>query len=875
MALTIATPAPDARDLLRHEEAIARAAAISGARYDLQIELAAGAATFSGQIVAEFDLAAGFDPRAAFFCFRGRTIASLRVNGTEIDRPEWNGYRLYLPAAALRGGARNRVEVAWENQYDEGGDGLFRFVDPEDGCEYVYTNFEPYESHRLAPLFDQPDIKARLTLRVLAPAHWTVLANGEESSRGAADASGRVLHSFAETPPLSSYLFALAAGDFVGTRAEVEVPGRAAKVPVGLWSRRSQERYLSHDLFQRFTAQAFAYYGELFGREYPFDKLDHLYAPEFATGAMENVGLIIYNENYLFRSAPTPSDVTDLGEVVFHEIAHMWFGNLVTMRWWDDLWLNESFATYVSYLALTEGSDFPGGWREFNVQLKRWALAEDDAPTTHPIAGSVADTDQTFLNFDGITYGKGGAVLKQLGARLGRAGFSAGLRLHFQRHAFGNATLDEFLASLQEGSGVDLATWSHQWLRTSGPNRLGAIVEPGPRDTIGRLTVTQEVASGDPVLRQHLLKVALLRPAAGGAVAIESHELLLDGASAEIPSAAGSPLPLAVVPNHEDLAVGKLALDPTTLRFAEARLEAIPDGLLRQVLWTAIWELVRDGRYDPRDYAELLIARLPEEPEAAIVQQVAESTIGALLLRWLPDGERESYGSRIVAAARRRLERGGGAGLRIVWSRILVIAAVTPRDVEAGWEIASGQTPLEGVEIDQDHRWALLIRGASFGATATAERLRAEARRDPSDRGARALLTAAAAEPSVATKRSTWERMFTPSAYGSVKKALAAAAGFAWPWQRELLVPYIEKVPVAYLQLGSADATFSRDLMTRAASFATWGDPERLLAATGDLLERIERPESGLARVDAARLRRFTLMERDTLSRIARSRRRA
>jgi len=271
------------------------------------------------------------------------------------------------------------------------------------------------------------------------------------------------------------------------------------------------------------TEQAFLYFGALFGREYPFDKLDHVFAPEFATGAMENVGLIIYHEQYLFRSRPTASDITSLTEVVFHEIAHMWFGNLVTMRWWDDLWLNESFATYVSYLCLTEGAPYPDAWRDFNVQLKGWALREDDAPTTHPIAGSVLDTDQTFLNFDGITYGKGGAVLKQLGARLGREGFAAGLRLYFQRHAFANATLADFLAALEEGSGVPLADWSAQWLRTSGPNRFAAEVAEGPGGSIASLSVRQEVVSGDPVLRQHLMRIALIYPDRSG-VRIEGHE---------------------------------------------------------------------------------------------------------------------------------------------------------------------------------------------------------------------------------------------------------------------------------------------------------------------------------------------------------------
>lgn len=870
MPLTISSPAPEARDLLTQAEAAARAAAVSGVSYSIRLGLTAGSTSFTGRADIRFTLSqSAVGP--IFLCFRGRTIQTMRLNGSDVATPAWNGYRLTLDQGLLKRGAENRLEVEYENAFDTGGDGVFRFVDPEDSAEYIYTNFEPYEAHRMAPLFDQPDIKARLTLEVLAPSEWMVMANGAERAAGPVEADGRMLRTFAETPPLSTYLFAMTAGAFVGERRELRLPGRAEAIPVGLWSRRSLAAHLEHDRFHEMTEQAFLYFGALFGREYPFDKLDHVFCPEFNVGAMENVGLITYTERYVFRSTPTASDVTDLAEVVFHEIAHMWFGNLVTMRWWDDLWLNESFATYVSYLCLTEGAPYPDAWRDFNVQLKAWALREDDAPTTHPIAGSVLDTDQTFLNFDGITYGKGGAVLKQLGARLGREGFAAGLRLYFQRHAFANATLADFLSALEEGSGVPLADWSAQWLRTSGPNRFAAEVAEGPGGNIASLSVRQEIVSGDPVLRQHLMRIALIYPDRSG-VRIEGHELLLDGERAHVPSATGRPIPLAVIPNHDDLAVGKIALDAATIRFAAERLEEIPDGLLRQVTWSAVWELVRDGSFNASDFAALLVARLPEEPDASIVQQIVESTLGPLLLRYLPDGERERWGSRIVEVARARLARGGDEGTRIVWSRILVLASVTPRDVEESWQVAAGETPLEGVEIDQDHRWALLIRGASHGLPQSASRLRAETERDPSDRGERALLSAAAAEPSIPAKRVAWEKILTPNGHGSVRRTLAAAAGFAWPWQRELLAPYQPLLADALQTLGSSDVTFARDWF-RAASFGLWGDPAGLLEVADKLIDRLGDPKSGVPPVDAARLRRFTLTERDALVRILRQQR--
>jgi aminopeptidase N len=299
-------------------------------------------------------------------------------------------------------------------------------------------------------------------------------------------------------------------------------------------------------------------------------------------------------------------------------------------------------------------------------------------------------------------------------------------------------------------------------------------------------------------------------------------------------------------------------------------MEAIPDGLLRQLTWMAIYELVRDGRYPAARYAQLLIDRLPHEVDSSIVQGVVESTMSGLLLRYLPDGERERWGSLIVDAARARLARGGSEGMRIVWSRVMVMASVTPRDVEETWQVAVGETPLDGVEIDQDHRWSLLVRAASFGAPNSAERLAAEAQRDPSDRGERALLAAEAATPNVAAKRAAWARILRSDGYGSVRKTLAAASGFAWPWQHELLAPYVAQIPTALLTLGSADATFARDLVTRSASLGLWGAPASMLAAVDALLANIADPAHGIPPVDAARLRRFALLERDGLIRFLR-----
>ena len=375
------------------------------------------------------------------------------------------------PDAARAGCSRttNVVRVQYVNDYDRTGDGFHRFVDPEDGEEYVYTNFEPYEAHRLFPCFDQPDIKGRYTFTVTAPADWLVLANSPVESSDATD-DGRTRHRFAQTELFSSYLVALVGGPYVARRVDHN------GLQLGLFARRSMERYLeeqSPEIFE-LTGQGLDFYADLFAQPYPFAKYDQIFVPEYNSGAMENVGLVTYNEAYLFRDPATINERLDRGETFLHELAHMWFGNLVTMRWWDDLWLNESFATYISYLALTEATRFTNAWKVFNADIKRWAYQTDQLPTTHPIAGAADDTEIAFLIFDGITYGKGASVLKQLVKYIGPDAFRDGMRLYFRRHGWSNATLEDFLTCLEEGSGRDLDEWAQLWLRTASLNTLAA-----------------------------------------------------------------------------------------------------------------------------------------------------------------------------------------------------------------------------------------------------------------------------------------------------------------------------------------------------------------------------------------------------------------
>ncbi|MDQ3881405.1 MAG: aminopeptidase N, partial [Chloroflexota bacterium] len=532
--MTTTMAAAPARDALTRVEAEARAARVRNAAYELAIDLTAGATTYRGDVILRFDVVAPGEP--LFLEFRGRRIERFEING-EAAEPDWRGYRIAVPEELVRD--RTTVRVVYENAYDRTGDGLHHYVDPEDGEEYLYSNFEPYDAHRLFPCFDQPDIKADYRLTVTAPADWVVVGNSPEES--AEPVPGRrTRHVFEGTERFSTYLFALVAGPYEA------VYRNHRGIRLGIYSRRALARYLDPDEIFDVTAAGIDFYAQLFDTPYRFGKYDQLFCPEFNIGAMENVGAVTISERYIFRDPATETQRQERAELVLHELAHMWFGNLVTLRWWDDLWLNESFATYVSFLAIDEATRFTGAWKSF-ADIKRWAYRQDALVTTHPISADAPDTDTAFLNFDGITYGKGAAVMKQLVATIGREAFHEGLRHYFRRHAFANASLADFLAALEEGSGRSLANWSSLWLETASLNTLTA-EWASAGGTIERFGIRQTAPPAHPVLRPHALEVGLGRESADGSLAVEAIPATIDGAFTDVPAAVRRPAPAFVFP---------------------------------------------------------------------------------------------------------------------------------------------------------------------------------------------------------------------------------------------------------------------------------------------------------------------------------------
>ena len=770
-------------NVLTEVEAQERAGRVSDVGYSLSLSLTKGAPTYEGSVAVRFAMA---DPSVGTFLdCTSKSIDSLTVNGAAVEvRHERN--RLYLEGSAL--GSENVVEIAYTNEYDHIGAGLHQFVDPEDGEEYLYTHFEPYDAHRLLPCFDQPDIKASLDLTVTAPSEWEVAANYPVvSSSDAGD--GRTRHAFTETPRISTYLFAFIAGPY--KRYEDTWSDAAGETSLGVLCRESIAPYFDPDEFFQVTRDGLTFFSEFFDFRYPFDKYDQVFVPEFNMGAMENVGCITFSERMIFRDPPTEIQRLNRAEVVLHEMAHMWFGDLVTMRWWNDLWLNESFATYMAYLAMehaTRWSD--SAWSAFHARMKAWAYEQDQLPTTHPIAGEVPDTDATFLNFDGITYGKGAAVLKQLVAFIGADGFRDGMRDYFRTHAWGNTTLSEFLAALERGSGRELGRWSELWLESAGVNTIAPQWEVA-EGSVNSFTIQQSAPAEHPTLRPHRTEIAVYDRSDAGPQLRDAQPVDIDGASTVIEELSGMPAPAAVFPNHDDHAFAKIALDEHTLEFVRDELDRFPDGFQRLLLWHTLWDMVRDQQFSAADYASLATAKLASEGTLEIAQTVAYNALHAVG-SYLPDELRLESAAGLYAFAREQLFATSEPDFRIMWSRVMLSSAQNVDHIAEALALVDHGTGIDGYELDQDMRWSLITKATAYGVAGGFERLEAELERDGSDRGRRAAEQIRTSRADAAVKSEAWAR-YQEDTDISLQMQTASMHGFWWRPQAELLAPYIDR----------------------------------------------------------------------------------
>ncbi|MEU2350084.1 aminopeptidase N [Modestobacter sp. NPDC049651] len=839
---------------LTRDDAAARAALLSVSSYDLSLDVTdgsgrAGKETFRSVTTVRFTAAT---PGAeTSIDLVAEQVRSATLNGTELDV---SGYTeeggLRLPDLA----AENELVVDADCRYSRTGEGLHWFQDPEDEQVYLYSHFEPAEAKRMFACFDQPDLKAAFTLHVTAPFDWQVISNSGERTLEAGESGSQLVH-FAPTKRISTYLVALVAGPYA------RVTDLHDGIPLGIFCRASLAQHLDPDEIFGVTKAGFDFYHRVFDYPYPFDKYDQLFVPEFNAGAMENAGAVTILEDYVFRSKTSRARYERRAETILHELAHMWFGDLVTMRWWDDLWLNESFATYISTLCQAEATQYTTAWTTFANTEKAWAYAQDQLPSTHPIAADMVDVAAVEVNFDGITYAKGASVLKQLVAYVGRDEFLAGIRRYFRKHEYGNTTLADLLGPLSESTGRDLSAWAEQWLQTSQVNTLRPVYELDAEGRYATFAIEQTAVAEHPVLRRHRLAVGLYTAGPDGLTRTHRVELDVDGARTEVAELVGHPAADLVLVNDDDLTYAKLRLDERSLATLRERIGELPDSLPRALCWSAAWDMTRDGELAAREWVQLVLAGIDAETEISVVQSLLLRVQTALASfadpAWAPTGW--ALLADKALAALQTAEPGSDAQLQ--WSRTLAAAARSDEHVAALRGLLDGSLQVEGLAVDADARWAFLHGLVAVGAAGDAE-IDAEAERDATATGERRAATARALRPTAASKAETWERAFTDE---SIPNAVheAMVAGFWHPAQAELTAPYVERY------FADIDAIWERRPGEIAKNAVEYLFPKAIGTGT------VEAADAWLARGDQpAPLRRLVSEGRDGVARALRARER-
>lgn len=739
----------DTQKGLTHQQAQNRSSRISGVDYALQFDLSGSETVFSGKVTIQFNLKSTTEPLTVDF--REGSIQKLKVNGTSVSDPKYNKLFLTLAPKHLNIGP-NTIEVHFTHPYSRTGSGLYRFKDPEDGNVYLYTDFQPYDANLLFPCFDQPDLKASYTTQAKVPSDWVVISATRENSIKK-DGDHQVW-TFPKSARFSTYLYSLHAGHYRSWSS------KAGGIPLRLFARQSLAQYVRPKDWFTPTQQGFQFFNEYFDYPYPFKKYDQVIVPDFNAGAMENVAAVTFSERFLQRGRPTEKNRESLASVILHEMAHMWFGNLVTMKWWDDLWLNESFATYMAALAQDKATRFKKSWHSFYSGMKQWAYWEDQLVTTHPITGEVESTDMAFARFDGITYGKGASVLKQLAFYIGPETFQKGVRHYFKTYAYQTTQLKDFIGSLARAHGSSLDQWSRLWLERTGPNTLLADwnCEKGK---ITQFTLKQTAPKEYPDLRPHRTQVGLLYQQQERVRVLHSATVTYQEASTPVSQLIGKKCPDMVYPNYQDYDFVLIQLDSKTLKYALSHLSRIEDPFLRNMFWQSLWDMVRDAKLSLFSFFDLFLENAKKEKDIKTLQQVGRMLTNAV--DYIPqDGKlSRSYESQY----QKKLER-------LSWNQLR--QAPRASDFQDFWfhtyrkvtqsseqliRLLEGKVPLKGFVIDQDKRWSLIQRLSSLKHPDVEKWIESELKKDPSESGEKSALSARAAHPSIRSKKEFYQKV--------------------------------------------------------------------------------------------------------------------
>ncbi|NUR84090.1 MAG: aminopeptidase N [Nonomuraea sp.] len=755
---------------LTRDEARERARLLKVDSYRVELDLTQGDDRFGSNTTVTFAARQGAE---TFIDLHGAVVRKVTLNGADLDVSAYDAEQGRFPLSGLADSNELRVEA--DCQYMRTGEGLHRFVDPVDQKVYLHSQFETADAHRMYACFDQPDLKATFQLTVKAPGDWEVVSNA------APDSAEDGLWTFPATPVMSTYITALVAGPYHKVTSEHD------GIPLGIYCRASLGEYLDADNILEVTRQGFDFFHRVFGVRYPFGKYDQLFVPEFNAGAMENAGCVTFLEDYVFRSRVTDAVVERRAETILHEMAHMWFGDLVTMRWWDDLWLNESFATYMSVLCQAEATRWGGGaWTTFANVEKAWAYRQDQLPSTHPIAADIPDMQAVEVNFDGITYAKGASVLKQLVAYVGLDNFLAGVRDYFAEHAWGNTTLADLLTALERTSGRDLSSWSKEWLETSWVNTLR------PEFTVedGKFTdfaVLQEAPAEHPTLRSHRVAIGLYNDGRR----VKRVELDVVGARTAVPELVGEEQPDLVLINDDDLTYAKVRLDERSLRtLVEGGITEFTESLPRALCWSAAWDMTRDAEMTTRDYVKLVVSGIATVKDLTVLQTVLRQARQAVQQYADPAWRAEGLG--LLSAELRNLiaTADPGSDHQLAYVQAFAPVAVAEEDLAVLQGILDGSAVPEGLTVDADLRW-LLVAALVSGGKLGADDIEAELRRDPTATGERSAAQCRAAIPTPEGKAAAWASIVGGKLANHI--ARVTIGGFQDANHPELLEPYRDK----------------------------------------------------------------------------------
>ena len=771
---------------ITRSEAAERSRLISVTSYEVVLDVTSTGPTFATDTTAVF--ACSSPGSSTWIDLIAPEVESVTLNGTPLDiTTAVAGARIHLPNLE----AMNTVRVIAQGKFMNTGEGLHRFVDPVDQETYLYTQFESADARRMYACFEQPDLKATFTLIVTAPAHWKAISNSPMAQ--VVENGSTKTWTFEPTPTISTYITALVAGPYFEVRDEYAGP--FGTYPLGLFCRQSLSEYLDSEEIFEVTKQGFAFFEDQFKVGYPFAKYDQLFVPEFNAGAMENAGCVTFLEDLIFRSRVTIAAYEQRANTILHELAHMWFGNLVTMTWWDDLWLNESFAEWAAHHANVHATRYNDAWTTFANLRKAWAYRQDQLPSTHPIAADMVDLDAVRVNFDGITYAKGASALRQLVAWVGEPEFMSGIGVYFNKHAWGNTQLSDLLTELEAASGRDLSDWTRQWLQTSGVNLLRPIVETDAQGLYTRVAIEQEPpgspAGVAPTLRSHRVALGLYDLEGDSLVRRDLISIDVTGALTEVPELVGKKQPDLLLVNDSDLTFAKVRLDTKSWETVTKHLGGISDSLARAVIWSAAWDMTRDAEVSAGDFLSLVLSGIESESDVGVTSGVLRQLTTALD-QFAAPVHREEYKIRLAQACEGFATRAlAGSDHQLAFTKVFIANATTEPQLQTVSNLFDGTVVWEGLTVDTDLRWTMLQTLVAAGVKGDPD-IDVELSSDNTATGIRQATVARAARPTREAKEEAWDSVLNNTKLPNTIIE-ATISGFQDPNQPALMRSFVDR----------------------------------------------------------------------------------